>query len=349
MAASNDSPCLSFHLLNSSVQEKYLIPTIVCELGGIYVIRTLDPEDQHQISLARIFQAADLNIVDGLLRFELVESVDYHTKLGFSGPNLLEIWTNVTRVRSIVAELWRVPPRALMELLAPSLDTCWTLFDTTRSSLLHNWKLTSIAPESYSTSLLLRTAFMLQEIEYLTQKSKWIRSGIPRDSSAVYTQNQDDTAILKWSIAAAGRHESQDASHTDADDWIQVISVIEKLYGLRSDTATEDMRRLRSSVAETAVAASFERLQRHATTKAQASRKAARAKLMSQKSKRTIAVQTDVSSFTNQENRSRSALHLFEGLLTEATYRTEHLLLAFALGVLVGAMYLAQSHVSQST
>lgn len=223
---------LSFHLLTSS---GHCTPALVCAVDGIHIIRTIDPELPHQVSTARIFRSAGLSVCAGLIRTKLELSIDYFTDLGVSGPKLLEVWTSVQKTRSIIASLWQSPPQALIDLTSPALDKCWTLYDLTRSSLLHNWRLSYIAAEDYSTSLLLDAVFDLDDVVYQADKAAWIRTGLPQIADEI--QDSLDAAMLRWSVNAVERYNQRMRGEESQDvetDWLLPLQTLHESLDVKN-------------------------------------------------------------------------------------------------------------------
>lgn len=259
------APSLSFHLLSSSTRSKHLIPVLVSELDGTFILRTLDPEYPHQVSFARILHAANIPLVTGLVRFKLLEGLDYCTTLGVSGPNLTEIWISVSKARSLIAQIWSKPPVSLIELTSPALDPCWSLFDRTRSSLLHNWRISTISPVAYSTALLLEAIFAVDQVKHETDKSDWTRTGIPSINETGDDQDPLDVALITWSISASERFLTHTEESQILDEWSQVISAVNDLLDpedLLEEEHREPIDRPPSDQFEITVVASYEKILR---------------------------------------------------------------------------------------
>ena len=208
---------LSFHLLSSRAQ--VLIPALVGEVNGVYIIRTLDPELPHQITLSRVFKSAGLSTCYGLCHYGLERGIDYFTDLGSAGPKLYEIWTTVHKTRNLIQEVWRSPPSVLVELTSPALDGCWSLYDVTRSSMLHNWSLKSVRPEDYSTGALLDAVFDLDDVQ-CHEKSDWLRTGLPQFVET--EQDEYDAALIHWSVKAVERYHDREE---DDLSWLEVVNM----------------------------------------------------------------------------------------------------------------------------
>lgn len=237
---------LSFHLLVSSGKTNHLIPALVCSVNGIHIIRTLDPELPHQVSVARIFTCAGLSITDGLLKNKLERGIDYFVDLGVSGPKLLEIWTSVSKARTIIASLWpKMPPPELIDLTARSLDRCWTLYDITRSSLLHNWRIGIITTAAYSTALLLQSVFDIKDIVQNSDKTTWLRTGLPaRGEDQEEDQDLLDVITLKWSVNAVERYLSKSRDVEDDTqvnpDWQEPVALMHEFLRVPQRVSDED-------------------------------------------------------------------------------------------------------------
>lgn len=285
---------LSFHLMAAPSPHRHLVPAGVSLVGNAYVIRTMIPEIPHQVSLARVFRVADLTVARGLARFRLHRGIDYSTDLGASGPDLQEIWVDVDRARSVISSLWQAPPRSLIDLTSPVLDNCWSLFDHTRYSILHNWRLSSISPEAYSTAILLETMFRVDQLEHYSDKSKWIRTGAPTTSSDQQEQDPLDRGILKWAVASAENFlQGHDQPLTD-DDWRPTFELVNKLLNLPISKDKEDNDSADTEDSGIAVASAYENLSHLARSRSDA-RQANRTLRTAQKTRlqyATKAVQT---------------------------------------------------------
>lgn len=258
---------LSFHLLASPSPHRHLVPVIVSRAEGTYVIRTIDPEFPHQISLARVFGAAKIKVAHGLARFRLAKGIDYSIDLGASGPDMTDIWVDVNRARSLISVLWQNPPKSLIELTSPALDECWSLFDRTRHSILHNWSIASIAPAAYSTSLLLESVFSIDQVTPYTDKSKWIRTGMPGFSEDSHQQDVREREILKWSVISADRFLHGRDAVLPVEAWTLAVNSVLDLLNIpihsNGKDEDKDMQGVKGDF-EINMAASYEALLQHA-------------------------------------------------------------------------------------
>lgn len=228
--------CISYHMLSSAAGTRYPIPILVSCLKGVYIIRTLDPEQSHLISLARIFRAAGLSIVQGILKFKLHLGLDYTVHLGVAGPNIIDIWVEIGRARTIIALIWRTPPTQLIKLTSPTLDKCWSLFDPTRSSILHNWCLSTISPAEYSTRRLQETVFQIDDVHLIKDKSRWLRTGLPDMTIQSDDQSAIEVSMIQWASDAAQRVLYLQESELIIDHWTPVVEALYRRLGMTPES-----------------------------------------------------------------------------------------------------------------
>lgn len=190
-----------------------------------------------------------------------MKGIDYSTDLGVSGPDMSDIWVDVNRARSLISEIWDDPPHSLVELTSPIFDRCWSLFDRTRHSVLHNWSLDTISPAAYSTSLLLSTIFSVDQVIHQEDRSQWIRTGMPEPTDDIHEQDVRERAILNWSVAAAERYLLNREALLHDKDWSLVVSSVMEFLGTsRSDERSDQEYRDVMKDFDVSMATSFEKL-----------------------------------------------------------------------------------------
>lgn len=160
---------LRFALLLSRRPNASLCPCLQVDLPSrdrtFTVTRILDPEHRvPYITLSPIFLAANLTIVQGLLKFE-VSPTEFDLSLAGLEP-WDDIWISLPLARSIAAQLDLLP--ALSGILDAKTSTAWSLDEGTEG-LSHNWRVPQqwVDAASYSTDAITRPGLRFGRVEMM--------------------------------------------------------------------------------------------------------------------------------------------------------------------------------------